>query len=184
MRRAVRWRRWRAVSCSWQSLLTTHRMRAEIVWFSPFRRASERLHADGNLSTGGYRIQPWPTAADFQPYFSRLPRPACQLGLGLPDRRYHPWGGAEEFQNDPYWRGHVFHGDNGADMGTSHQTGWTGPTADPTASTLPPRHPRELVAPLIEIFGHLDAEAFLAGGSGGRLWSRVSCAGRFACRRR
>jgi len=127
-------------------------MRAEIVWFSPFRRASERLHADGNLSTGGYRIQPWPTAADFQPYFSRLPRPACQLGLGLPDRRYHPWGGAEEFQNDPYWRDHVFHGDNGADMGASHQTGWTG-----------------LVAPLIEIFGHLDAEAFLAGGSGGRL---------------
>ncbi len=62
------------------------------------------------------------------------------------------FGGAEKFQLDPYWRDNVlfyeyFHGDNGAGIGASHQTGWTG-----------------LVAPLIEIFGHLDGQAFLAGG--------------------
>jgi hypothetical protein len=62
------------------------------------------------------------------------------------------FGGAEKFQNDPYWRDHLlfyeyFHGDNGAGIGASHQTGWTG-----------------LVAPLIEIFGHLDAQTFLEGG--------------------
>ncbi len=62
------------------------------------------------------------------------------------------YGGAEKFQSDPHWRDHVlfyeyFHGDNGAGVGASHQTGWTG-----------------LVAPLIQIFGRLDAHAFLEGG--------------------
>ena len=41
------------------------------------------------------------------------------------------YGGAEKFQTDPYWRDHLlfyeyFHGDNGAGIGASHQTGWTG----------------------------------------------------------
>jgi hypothetical protein len=41
------------------------------------------------------------------------------------------FGGAEKFQNDKNWRGHLlfyeyFHGDNGAGLGASHQTGWTG----------------------------------------------------------
>jgi hypothetical protein len=36
-----------------------------------------------------------------------------------------------KFQADPYWRDLVlfykyFHGDNGAGLGASHQTGWTG----------------------------------------------------------
>ncbi len=62
------------------------------------------------------------------------------------------FGGVEKFQTDPYWRDHLlfyeyFHGDNGAGIGASHQTGWTG-----------------VVAALIEIFGKLDAQAFLQGG--------------------
>ena len=41
------------------------------------------------------------------------------------------YGGTEKFQTDPYWRDHIlfyeyFHGDNGAGLGASHQTGWTG----------------------------------------------------------
>ena len=41
------------------------------------------------------------------------------------------FGGTEKFQNDPYWRDLIpfheyFHGDNGAGIGASHQTGWTG----------------------------------------------------------
>src|SRR3954468_15300834 len=41
------------------------------------------------------------------------------------------YGGTERFQEDPYWRDLVlfyeyFHGDNGAGLGASHQTGWTG----------------------------------------------------------
>ena len=76
------------------------------------------------------------------------------VGIFLRDKagRRPVFGGAPKFQNDPYWRDHMlfyeyFHGDNGAGIGASHQTGWTG-----------------LVAPLIEIFGHLDAQAFLQRG--------------------
>ena len=41
------------------------------------------------------------------------------------------YGNTEKFQNDPHWRDLVlfyeyFHGDNGAGIGASHQTGWTG----------------------------------------------------------
>jgi len=41
------------------------------------------------------------------------------------------YGGTERFQTDPNWRDVIlfyeyFHGDNGAGMGASHQTGWTG----------------------------------------------------------
>jgi hypothetical protein len=41
------------------------------------------------------------------------------------------YGGTQKFQNDPHWRDLIlfyeyFHGDNGAGLGASHQTGWTG----------------------------------------------------------
>src|SRR6185312_10060791 len=44
------------------------------------------------------------------------------------------FGGSEKFQNDPHWRDYIlfyeyFHGDNGAGLGASHQTGWTGTIA-------------------------------------------------------
>ncbi len=45
------------------------------------------------------------------------------------------YGGMEKFQTDPYWRDLIyfheyFHGDNGAGLGASHQTGWTGLVAE------------------------------------------------------
>jgi hypothetical protein len=44
------------------------------------------------------------------------------------------YGGTAKFQEDPYWRDYIlfheyFHGDNGAGLGASHQTGWTGTIA-------------------------------------------------------
>jgi hypothetical protein len=62
------------------------------------------------------------------------------------------YGGSEKFQTDPHWRDcllffEYFHGDNGAGIGASHQTGWTG-----------------VVAKLIELFGRLDGDSFLKGG--------------------
>jgi hypothetical protein len=62
------------------------------------------------------------------------------------------FGGAAKFQEDPHWRDHIlfyeyFHGDNGAGLGASHQTGWTG-----------------LVAKLIQMFGAAGADAVLAQG--------------------
>ena len=61
-------------------------------------------------------------------------------------------GGTEKFQSDPFWRDNIlfyeyFHGDNGAGLGASHQTGWTG-----------------LVAKLIELYGFLDAKRILELG--------------------
>jgi hypothetical protein len=65
------------------------------------------------------------------------------------------YGGTEKFQGDPYWRDYVlfyeyFHGDNGAGLGASHQTGWTG-----------------LVAELIHLYGTLDAKRLLESGKQG-----------------
>jgi hypothetical protein len=63
------------------------------------------------------------------------------------------YGGTQKFQQDPHWRDHLlfyeyFHGDNGAGLGASHQTGWTG-----------------VVAKLIQLFGVLDPKQLLEGGS-------------------
>jgi hypothetical protein len=59
------------------------------------------------------------------------------------------YGGLARFQEDPHWRDLIlffeyFHGDNGAGLGASHQTGWTG-----------------LVALLLDLFGRVDAKALL-----------------------
>ena len=56
------------------------------------------------------------------------------------------YGGTTTFQNDPHWRDLIlfyeyFHGDNGAGLGASHQTGWTG-----------------LAAPLLDLFARLEPE--------------------------
>ncbi|HEY1120161.1 MAG TPA: hypothetical protein VGE67_01115, partial [Haloferula sp.] len=51
--------------------------------------------------------------------------------LRNPDGQRPVFGGEQKFQEDPHWRDHLafyeyFHGDNGAGLGASHQTGWTG----------------------------------------------------------
>jgi hypothetical protein len=63
------------------------------------------------------------------------------------------YGGTQKFQTDPHWKDYLlfyeyFHGDNGAGLGASHQTGWTG-----------------VIAKLIEIFGRIDAAHYLAAGN-------------------
>ncbi len=54
-----------------------------------------------------------------------------RIFLQTPDGRRPLYGETEKFQTDPHWRDLIlfyeyFHGDNGAGMGASHQTGWTG----------------------------------------------------------
>jgi hypothetical protein len=51
--------------------------------------------------------------------------------LRRPDGTRPVYGDTTKFQNDPHWRDlllfyEYFHGDNGAGIGASHQTGWTG----------------------------------------------------------
>ena len=60
-----------------------------------------------------------------------LSRRLTHLFLRGPDGRRPVYGGTERFQSDPHWRDlllfyEYFHGDNGAGIGASHQTGWTG----------------------------------------------------------
>jgi hypothetical protein len=67
------------------------------------------------------------------------------------------FGDADKFQNDPHWKDNVlfyefFHGDTGAGLGASHQTGWTG-----------------VVAKLIHLYGMAEA-----GASGSPLITPVS----------
>ncbi|CAN7775617.1 glucosidase [Cupriavidus necator] len=62
------------------------------------------------------------------------------------------YGGARKFQDDPHWRDLIlfyeyFHGDNGAGLGASHQTGWTG-----------------TIARLMHLFGTSTAEEVLELG--------------------
>jgi Mannosylglycerate hydrolase MGH1-like glycoside hydrolase domain/Glycosyl hydrolase family 63 C-terminal domain len=52
-----------------------------------------------------------------------------------PDGRRPCYGGVQRLQQDPNWKDNLlfneyFHGDNGAGLGASHQTGWTGIVAD------------------------------------------------------
>ncbi len=62
---------------------------------------------------------------------SELSRRLIRIFLQDEDGKRPVFGGARLFQRDPHWRDHVlfyeyFHGDNGAGVGASHQTGWTG----------------------------------------------------------
>ena len=60
-----------------------------------------------------------------------LARRNANLFLVDKDGRRPIYGGTQKFQEDPHWREYLsfyeyFHGDNGAGLGASHQTGWTG----------------------------------------------------------
>ena len=62
---------------------------------------------------------------------AELSRRLSRIFLRDDDGRRPVFGGVERFQHDPHWRDYVpfheyFHGDNGAGVGASHQTGWTG----------------------------------------------------------
>ena len=64
------------------------------------------------------------------------------------------YGNTEKFQTDPHWKNYIlfyeyFHGDNGAGVGASHQTGWTG-----------------LVARFMQLFDSVTGEEVIKEGTG------------------
>lgn len=78
-----------------------------------------------------------------------IARRLCAIFLRNEERRRPVDGGSKKFQEDPHWCDLIlfyeyFHGDIGAGVGASHQTGWTG-----------------LVAPLMDLFGRIDAKSVL-----------------------
>jgi len=71
------------------------------------------------------------------------------------------YGGTRKFQEDPHWRDlllfyEYFHGDNGAGLGASHQTGWTG-----------------LVARVMHLFATTSAEQVLEAGKSAAVIERI-----------
>ena len=105
--------------------------------------------------TGATRIRlslisknpPWP--GSMVPESFMLARRLSTLFLRDANGRRPVYGGNETFQKDPHWRDLIlfyeyFHGDNGAGLGASHQTGWTG-----------------TVALGMDFFGRVDAKSLL-----------------------
>ncbi|NML45900.1 glucosidase [Ramlibacter sp. G-1-2-2] len=81
-----------------------------------------------------------------------LSRRLCSIFLRDAQGQRPVYGGTRKFQDDPHWRDLVlfyeyFHGDNGAGLGASHQTGWTG-----------------LVARALHLFATSTAEEFMELG--------------------
>ena len=75
------------------------------------------------------------------------------------------YGGSEKFQTDPHWCDHILfyeycHSDNGAGLGASHQTGWTG-----------------VVAKFIQLFGRRDPNRLLDAGKGAAFLKGTADAG-------
>jgi hypothetical protein len=71
----------------------------------------------------GRMVNLWDIAAE-------LSRRLTHIFLQDSDGRRPVYGGTEKFQHDPHWRDLIlfyeyFHGDVGAGIGASHQTGWT-----------------------------------------------------------
>lgn len=72
----------------------------------------------------GNEVDLWEVAAE-------ISRRLVHIFVRGKDGRRPVAGGAELFQSDPHWKDLIlfyeyFHGDNGAGIGASHQTGWTG----------------------------------------------------------
>jgi hypothetical protein len=71
------------------------------------------------------------TESDLWQVAAEISRRLARIFLRGEDGRRPVYGGTEMFQYDPYWKDLIlfyefFHGDNGAGIGASHQTGWTG----------------------------------------------------------
>jgi len=104
------------------------------IWFPVNYLLIESLQKFHYFLGDGFRVE-YPTRSGrtipLNEVAAELSRRLTHLFL-LDDQGRRPvFGGAHKFQTDPLWRDLVpfyeyFHGDNGAGIGASHQTGWTG----------------------------------------------------------
>ena len=120
-----------------ERLLDAHRRKTvdlrELYWPRDATRDSRRLTAADPLfraTVGGLGLTGVILAVGFRMIAKDLSRRLIDIFLLDESGRRPVWGGAEKFQTDPRWRDELlfyeyFHGDNGAGIGASHQTGWS-----------------------------------------------------------
>jgi hypothetical protein len=80
---------------------------------------------------------------------NEIKRRLARIFLRDPAGKRPVYGGTKQFQEGPYWKDHIlfyeyFHADNGAGLGASHQTGWTG-----------------LIARALDLFARIDSGTLL-----------------------
>ncbi len=101
------------------------------VWFpvnflfiESFRKLAKAVGEEAGPYRPDGQVVPFPTAA--RTLADRL----ISIFSRTSDGRRPVYGDVAKFQDDPHWRDLIlfyeyFHGDNGAGLGASHQTGWT-----------------------------------------------------------
>ena len=104
------------------------------IWFPVNHLLIESIQKFHHFYGDGVKVA-CPTASDrllsLWEVSLEISRRLSRIFLRGPDGRRPVFGGAEKFQSDPHWRDLIpfheyFHGDTGAGVGASHQTGWTG----------------------------------------------------------
>jgi hypothetical protein len=118
------------------------------VWF-PINYLTIRALVQYGRFFGDEATIAYPTGAESESDFFEIAQDLADrlVSIWLPDAdgRRPVYGGMEIFQNDPAWKNNLlfneyFHGDNGAGLGASHQTGWTALVID--LLLRPPKHSR------------------------------------------
>ena len=118
------------------------------VWF-PINYLAIRALVQYGRFFGTEATMAYPTGADADSDFFEIAQDLADrlVSIWLPDAdgRRPVYGGTEIFQTDPAWKDNLlfneyFHGDNGAGLGASHQTGWTALVID--LLLHPPKHSR------------------------------------------
>jgi hypothetical protein len=104
------------------------------VWFPMNFLIVESLQRFDHFFRGEFKVEFPSGSGQFMTLWdvaAELSRRLTRIFLRQPDGRRPVHGDFDTFQTDPHWRDLIlfyeyFHGDNGAGIGASHQTGWTG----------------------------------------------------------
>ncbi|HYK85200.1 MAG TPA: hypothetical protein VEV19_07535 [Ktedonobacteraceae bacterium] len=108
------------------------------VWFPVNYLIIESLQTFHHFYGDSFKVE-FPTGSgtmlNLEEVATELSRRLTNIFLRDESGRRAVHGGVEKFQHDPHWRDLIlfyeyFHGDNGAGIGASHQTGWTGLVAN------------------------------------------------------
>jgi hypothetical protein len=103
------------------------------IWFPTCFLLIESLRKLGQAFGPTFRVRP-PALGERERTFREMAQDLAERLIRIFTRdssgRRPVHGAARKFQDDPHWRDHIlfyeyFHGDTGAGLGASHQTGWT-----------------------------------------------------------